>query len=206
MIRNGKYHHMISWIGHGLNQNTLFFFFNEATDTSLLLGRHPVGAAEGCGPQVRELGLRGAGNHVVRPLLAQPGGRRKASPLGSRPWPLHPFAERSEPRGFPKQPSVRCKSKGQNPELWPAGPALLLALWRPAGPWPPAGMGKGRVHELHPRNLVGCMGFKTRWPPRQQTREEGTLLPFHGSICGCPAEGAFPWGPCAVQVWCFGTE
>src|SRR5574340_997505 len=28
-------------------------------------GRHPVGAAEGCGPQVRELGLRGAGNHVV---------------------------------------------------------------------------------------------------------------------------------------------
>src|SRR5574341_1553266 len=44
-------------------------------------------------------------------------------------------------------------------------------------------MGKGRVHELHPRNLVGCMGFKTRWPPRQQTREEGTLLPFHGSIC-----------------------
>ena len=47
---------------------------------------------------------------------------------------LYPFAERSEPRGFPKQPSVRCKSKGQNPELWPAGPALLLALWRPAGP------------------------------------------------------------------------
>src|SRR5574337_1790622 len=60
-------------------------------------------------------------------------------------------------------------------------------------------MGKGRVHELHPRNFVGCMGFKTRWPPRQQTREEGTLLPFHGSICGCPAEGAFPWGPCAVR-------
>ena len=25
--------------------------------------RHPVGAVEGCGPQVRELGLRGAGNH-----------------------------------------------------------------------------------------------------------------------------------------------
>ena len=37
--------------------------------------------AEGCGPQVRELGLRGAGNHVVRPLLAQTGGRRMASPL-----------------------------------------------------------------------------------------------------------------------------
>ena len=29
---------------------------------------HPVGAAEGCGPQVRALGLRGAGNHVFRPL------------------------------------------------------------------------------------------------------------------------------------------
>ena len=32
--------------------------------------RHPVGAVEGCGPQVRELGLRGAGNHVFHPLLA----------------------------------------------------------------------------------------------------------------------------------------
>ena len=26
------------------------------------------------------------------------------------------------------------------------------------------------------------MGFKTRWPPRQQTREEGTLLPMTGTI------------------------
>src|SRR5574342_340365 len=39
-------------------------------------------------------------------------------------------------------------------------------------------------------------------PILSESREEGTLLPFHGSICGCPAEGAFPWGPCAVQVWC----
>ena len=31
--------------------------------------RHPVGAAEGCGPLVRALGLRGAGNHVFRRLL-----------------------------------------------------------------------------------------------------------------------------------------
>ena len=31
---------------------------------------HLVGAAEGCGPQVRELGLLGAGNQVFRPLLA----------------------------------------------------------------------------------------------------------------------------------------
>ena len=29
---------------------------------------HLVGAAEGCGPQVRELGLLGAGNQVFRPL------------------------------------------------------------------------------------------------------------------------------------------
>ena len=32
--------------------------------------RHPVGAVEGCGPQVRELGLRGAGNQVFHRLLA----------------------------------------------------------------------------------------------------------------------------------------
>ena len=52
-----------------------------------------------------------------------------ALPLGSRPLPLHPSAEKSQSlRGFPKQPSVRWKSKGQNPEFWPAGPALLLAL------------------------------------------------------------------------------
>ena len=29
-----------------------------------------------------------------------------------------------------------------NPEFWPAGPALLLALCRPAGPGAPARMGK----------------------------------------------------------------
>ena len=62
---------------------------------------------------------------------------------------------------------------------------------RPAGPGAPAGMGKGRVHGLHPRNLVGCMDFKPWWPPRQQRRGEGTLLPFHGRICGCPAAWAF---------------
>ena len=136
-----------------------------------------------------------------------PGGRRKASPLGSRPLPLHPSAEKSPSlRGFPKQPSVRWKSKGQNPESWLAGPALLLALCRPAGPGAPAGMGKGRVHELHPRNLVGCMDFKPWWPPRQQRRGEGILLPFHGRICGCPAAWAFSRGPCAIKVWYFGTE
>ena len=30
--------------------------------------------------------------------------------------------------GFPKQPSVPWKSKGQNTELWPAGPALCCPL------------------------------------------------------------------------------
>ena len=63
----------------------------------------------------------------------QPGGRRKASSLGSRPLPLHPSAEKPQSlRGFPKQPSVRWKSKGQNPEFWPAGPALF---WHFVGQW-----------------------------------------------------------------------
>ena len=31
--------------------------------------RHPLATAEGCGTQVRERGLRGAGNHVFRPGL-----------------------------------------------------------------------------------------------------------------------------------------
>ena len=82
------------------------------------------------------------------------------------------------------------------PLLWLAGPALLLALCRPAGPLSPAGMGKGRVHQLHPRNLVGCMDLKTWWPSRQKRREEGTLLPFPGGICGCPADrGPFHGDP-----------
>lgn len=34
------------------------------------------------------------------------GDRRKASPLGPRVLPLHPFAYSSDPRAFPKQPSV----------------------------------------------------------------------------------------------------
>ena len=81
----------------------------------------------------------------------QPGGRRKASSLGSRPLPLHPSAENPHSlRGYPKQPSVRWKSKGQNPEFWPAGPALLLALCRPAGPGPPARMPEHPVSCIEP--------------------------------------------------------
>ena len=33
--------------------------------------RHPLATVEGCGTQVRERGLCGAGNHVFRPVLAQ---------------------------------------------------------------------------------------------------------------------------------------
>ena len=32
------------------------------------IGWYPVSGAEGCGPEVRELGLGGAGNHVFCPL------------------------------------------------------------------------------------------------------------------------------------------
>ena len=59
---------------------------------------HLVSGMEGCGPQVRELGLGGAGNHVFRPLCwyclgaAQPGGRRKSSALAPMALPLYPFA------------------------------------------------------------------------------------------------------------------
>ena len=52
--------------------------------------------------------------------------------------------------GFPKQPSVRWKSKGQNPEFWPAGPALLLALCRPTGPGAPARMGENGAKRWSP--------------------------------------------------------
>ena len=74
-----------SWQIDGETMETVYRLYFLGLQNPCGKGRHPVCAAEGCGPQVRELGLRGAGNHVVRPLLAQPGGRRKASPLGSRP-------------------------------------------------------------------------------------------------------------------------
>ena len=61
--------------------------------------------------------------------------------VAERPRPWCQGLYRSTPllknlslHGFPKQPSVPWKSKGQNTELWPAGPALLLALCKPAGP------------------------------------------------------------------------
>ena len=98
------------------------------------------------------------------------------------------------PAGSPRDLSFLVISPAGTPQplLWPASPALLPALCRQPAP----GMGKGRVHELYPRNLVECMDLKTWWPPRQKRREEGTLLPFHGGICGCPAErGPFRGDP-----------
>lgn len=38
---------------------------------------HPASRAQGCGPQVRELGLGGAGNHVFCPLCLQSRSRLK---------------------------------------------------------------------------------------------------------------------------------
>ena len=56
---------------------------------------HLVGAAEGCGPQVTELGLLGAGNQVFRPLLthsrSSPTWRlQKGLTLGVKAVPLAP--------------------------------------------------------------------------------------------------------------------
>ena len=80
--------------------------------------------------------------------------------------------------------------------LCPAGPALLLALCRPAGPGAPARMGKGRVRELHPGGRRGSKeGGRAPYCPLMADR-----------ICGCPAAWAFSRGPCAIKVWYFGTE
>ena len=59
----------------------------------------------------------------------------------------------------------------------------------------PAGRGKGRVHELHPRNLVGCMDFKPWWPPRQQ-RGQNTGVGSHSLLKGIfPTQGSNPGLP-----------
>ena len=79
---------------------------------------------------------------------------------------------------------------GLNPEFWPAGPALLLALCRPAGPGAPARMGKGRVRELHPGG-------------RRGSKEEGRApyCPLMADrICGCAAAWSFSWGS-AFIIW-----
>lgn len=50
----------------------------------------------------------------------------------------------------------------------------------PAGPWPPAGMGKGRVSELHPRNLLRH-GFKTLVATQAEEKGGGHL----GALSWC---------------------
>ena len=52
-----------------------------------------MGAAEGCRPQVRELGLRGAGNQVFRRLLTQTHVYR----VGDVIQPSHPLSSSSPP-------------------------------------------------------------------------------------------------------------
>ena len=49
-------------------------------------------------------------------------------------------------------------------------------------------------------------GFQNPVAAQAANKGGGHPAALSCSICGCPAEGAFPWGPCAVQVWCFGTE
>ena len=66
-----------------------------------------------------------------------------------------------------------------------------------------AGMGKGRVHGLHPRNLVGCMDFKPWWPSRQQ-RCPTLRDPIDYSLPGSSIPGIFQarvleWGAIAFS-------
>ena len=81
-----------------------------------------------------------------------------------------------------------------------------LRFCSPAGPWPPAGMGKGRVLELHPRNLVGCMDLKNLVAAQAEKKGGGHLaaLSWWNPWLSC-WEGPFHGDP--VQwVCCLGTE
>ena len=90
-----------------------------------------------------------------------------------------------------------------SPSLHTVSPMSLQYLVIRKDPGAPARMRKGRVRELHPRELVGCMDFKPWWPPRQQRSGEGTLLPFHGRICGCP-DAPGPAAHCSRASACRG--
>lgn len=46
------------------------------------------------------------------------------------------------------------------------------------------------------QKLSRVHGFKHLVATQAERRDEGTLLPFHGGICGCPAgEGPFHGDP-----------
>ena len=132
--------------------------------------------SSGCSGGLRATGQRTGTAWSREPCIPPSVGTFSELPnlvVAERPRPWCQGLYRSTPvlknlslHGFPKQPSVPWKSKGQNPELWPAGPALLLALCRPAGPGAPARMRKGRVRELHPRKLVGISSFPFSLPSR----------------------------------------
>ena len=109
--------------------------------------------------------------HQAPPLMGFP--RREywsGLPFPS-PWDL-PNPGMGKPGGLPSM--GRWKSKGQNPEFWPAGPALLLALCRPAGPGAPARMG-------HPPALATLLKVPAQphWPQRGQSPSSSFLISRH---------------------------
>ena len=81
----------------------------------------------------------------------------------------HQGLKSMHPTKFLHTPAA-CSFPGENARSWEA-----LGEARPGQSSLWAGALRYR------RNLVGCMDFKPWWPPRQQRRGEGTLLPFHGS-------------------------
>ena len=118
---------------------------------------HPVSGAEGCGPQVRELGLGGAGNHVFRPLcwhsLGAPNLAVEERPRlwGQGLYRFTPSHKAQTPAGFPKHPSACWKSKGFIlPGGFTCGDFITFTL---AG-WPsPA---SGTVQPSRPLTTMSC--------------------------------------------------
>ena len=122
--------------------------------------RHPVSGVEGCRPQVRELGLGGAGRSraeqgitysalSVGIVLEPPNlGSQKSLHWGQGLYHFTPLHKAQTLAVFPSSlvPAARSPGSPRNlsclvissagtpqPLLWLTGPALLLALCRPAG-------------------------------------------------------------------------
>ena len=72
-------------------------------------------------------------------------------------------------------------------------------------PWVRFGQGSISTQiSCHLRQFGGLgktHGFQTLVAAQAAKKGEGTLLPFHGRICGCPDAWAFSWGPCAIKVY-----